>query len=135
MQFSCEQGYSLQVKASFSAEVHLSWMHRLKGTTPTFLTYHTHHRFGVTSFWSLGLNHLRLICMSDLMLFNSSTNHTSSFIYSVNPSGFSAKHTALLGFVQLLNNILRCCDQSNRNTAHSPERFLFFPSLCSTYSE
>lgn len=55
-------------------------------------------------------------------------DHVSSFIYLVNPSGFSAKHTTLLGFVELLNNILRCCDQSNRNTAHSTESFVFSPS-------
>lgn len=89
---------------------------------------HTQHTPQVLDYWLLAtlLNHLRLICMSDLILFNSYKNHKSSFIYLVKPSGFSAKHTALLGFVQLLNNILHCCDQSNRNTAHSTEKFLFF---------
>lgn len=29
------------------------------------------------------------------------------------------KHTTLLGFVQLLNNVLHRCDQSNRDAAHS----------------
>lgn len=110
---------------------------RLRATTatscPTHAT-HKHRRLGLlASVGVTSLNHLRLICMSDPMLFNISTNHASSFIYLVNSSGFSAKHTALLGFVQLLNNVLRCCDQSNRNAADSNSGLLFF-SMRFTYS-
>lgn len=51
VQFSCEQGYSLQVKAAFSADIRLSWMLRSKGTAPTSLTHNTHRRCGVASSW------------------------------------------------------------------------------------
>lgn len=116
VQFSCEQGYSLQVKAPI-CPAHIQfdagctdWARLRPRVAP-----HTPH------FWGLAtrLNHLKLICMSDLMLLNISTNHASLFIYWVSSSGFSAKHTALLGFVQLLNNVSRCCDQSNRVAARS----------------
>lgn len=116
VQFSCEQGYSLQVKVPiYPAHIQMVADAQIELAPHT---QHTPHVWG-HSFLATRLNHLRLICMSDLILLNISTHHASLFIYRVNSSGFSAKHTALLGFVQLLNNVSRCCDQSNGGAARS----------------
>lgn len=137
VQFGCEQGYSLQVKASFSADIQSNRTHRLIAPMPheSSLTHNTHRRFGVwlrvSSFkwfktdlhvWSDAIRYfhkppLMIYLLGELEWFS---KHT--------------KHTALLGFVQLLNNILRCCDQSNRDAAHSKGCFIFLFSQCFTYS-
>lgn len=85
VQFACEQGYSLQVKAPFSADIASSQTHRCRATTATS---HTTHTAGSCWLRAMPLNDLRLICMSDRMRFNISTNHASLFIYLASWSGF-----------------------------------------------
>lgn len=107
VQFACEQGYSLQVKAAFSADI------------DDHESHNTRRRFMLASGYAFKWFKTDLHVGSDAIQYFHKPRLIIYLLGELEWFSKHTKHTALLGFVQLLNNVLRRCDQSNRDAAHS----------------